>query len=137
MNSQRLLLFILLLLIVQLAAACALWDRKNEDLPEDRRVRVVVFPVRVLELDDVTCTQKFESLEIAGTVKNISPISLLNVRIQAEVFLAGDDEPREEYLIEGAPSPLYPGMSADFVYTEIVERPVAYVELHMLWGDAP
>jgi hypothetical protein len=123
------------LLVLQLSVACALWDRKNEDLPEDREVKVIIFPVRVLEFEDVTCTQKLENISISGTVSNISPIPLVNLRIEMEVFLAGDDEPRETFLITGAPSPFEPDMTTDFHYSEIVERPVAFVQLHAYWGD--
>jgi hypothetical protein len=121
--------------VLQLSVACALWDRKNEDLPEDRKVKVIIFPVRVLEFEDVTCTQKLENISISGTVNNISPVPLVNLRIEMEVFLAGDDEPRETFLITGAPSPFEPDMATDFHYSEFVERPVAFVQLHAYWGD--
>ena len=136
LNMRRLGLLMVLLALVHVVMACALWDRKNEDLPENRKVKAVVFPVRVLTFENLTCTQEFENLTISGTVLNISPISLKNLRIQVEVFMAGDDEPREKFFITGAPSPFLPDTSADFTFSETVDRPVAYVELHAFWGDS-
>lgn len=132
---RRLGLLILLLALVHVVMACSLWDRKNKDLPEKRKVKTVVFPVRVLKFENLTCTQQFENLEFSGTVINISPISLLNLRIQVEVFMAGEDDPRERFFITGAPSPFLPDTSADFTFSETVDKPVASVELHAFWGD--
>jgi hypothetical protein len=136
MNMRTTAMLTACLLLVQIVAACSIWDRKDKDLPENRNVKVVIFPVRVLTIEDVVCTQEFENLRISGTANNISPIALLNLRIRMEVFMAGDDEPRKEFFITGAPSPFHPGTWADFEFSEIVDRPVAYVELHPFWGDS-
>jgi len=136
MNMRKTAILAICLLIAQSAVACSTWDRKDENLPENRSVKTVIFPVLVLTFEDVVCTQEFENLRISGTVNNISPIALLDLRIQMEVFMAGDDDPRKKFFITDAPSPFYPGTSADFAFAEIVDRPVAYVELHPFWGDS-
>ena len=136
MNMRKTAIFAICLLIAQSVVACSMWDRKNEDLPENRKVKTVIFPVRVLTFEDVVCTQELENLHISGTVNNISPIALTNLRIQMEVFMSGDDDPRKKFFITGAPSPFNPGTSTEFTFSEIVDRPVAYVELHPFWGDS-
>ncbi len=134
-NARRFGLLMFLLAIVCVVMACSLWDRKNKDLPENRKVKTVVFPVRVLTFENLTCMQESDKLTLSGTVINISPISLTDLRIQVEVFMAGDDEPREKFFITGAPSPFPPESSANFAFSETVDRPVAHVELHAFWGD--
>ena len=132
MNARRIAIPTIGLLIVLLVAGCALFNRRNENLPEGRRVKVVVFPVRPLAFANVSCRQEFENMELSASLKNISYSQLSNVNMRADVFFAGDAT-REKFLLPAASSLLQPGESSDFLLTAEVRYPVAYVELHALW----
>ena len=134
MNLPRLAPLVAALLIVQLAQACTTWDKGEELLP-NRKVKVVVFPVRWLKLTDVICNQEQEIMELSGSLRNVSPTPLANVRIQADVFLAGE-EAKQRFIIPLSPSRLLPSQSVDFVLSGTVDRPIAHVELHGFWDDS-
>lgn len=135
MNKRRFIVFIICILFSQLAAGCSMWDRKNKDLPEARRVKVIVFPVRWLSVESVNCRQEYEDLELSGTLKNVSPIPLLNVRVRVDVFLA--NETKERFVVSIPESPLEPAFSSEFKLSTTVDQPVSHVELHSIWKTSP
>jgi hypothetical protein len=131
MTLHRIRLLIVLLLGAQLLFGCALFDRKNEDLPEKRKVKTVVFPVRHFKYNAIDCRQEYEEVDLSGSMTNVSPYTLSNVRVYTKIFFAGNASTRMLILATDPPT-ILPGEEASFHFTETVEDPVASVEIHTL-----
>lgn len=134
MNARKMATITMCLLIAQLFVGCALLDKEEEELQVDRRVKVVAFPVRPLEFVGYACHQKSYDMQLSGSLKNISPYLLSNVRVRAEVFFA-ESVPREQFILSADPAQLHPGQSARFSHSGTVQHPIAKVELHALWEN--
>jgi hypothetical protein len=109
-----------------------MFDWKDESLPEGRKVKTIMFPVRHLTSSDIESRQEYENVTLSGTISNASPYTLTGVRMDVILFFAGDVAARK-IAIETLPSTLTPSDSATFELTEIVEDPVARIELHPVW----
>ena len=134
MKPHRLLALVAALLSAHLVLGCDTFGKDKTLLPEGRNVKVVEFPVRHLRHSDTTCRQEFKNVELSGTVTNLSPYRLTNVRINVITFFAGDIK-AEKITILTTPSSLLPSDSATFEMTSIVEDPVARIELHAAWDE--
>ena len=134
MNARTAALVAFTILMAQLVCGCALFDSKNEDLPQQRRVRTVLFPVRHLEITNLDCTQEYENMKLSGSIRNVSPYALSNVRIQVVTFFAGEAR-STNYVITISPSPLWSGQAFPFSFETTVENPIALVELHPEWDQ--
>jgi len=120
-----------MLIGAQFLFGCAMFDRKNDDLPEARRVRTIVFPVRHFKYNAINCRQEYENLDLSGSMTNVSPYTLSNVRVYSKIFFAGNASSRILVLATSPPTVL-PGEQASFYFNETVEDPVASVEIHTL-----
>ncbi|UCD58311.1 MAG: hypothetical protein JSV16_04130 [Candidatus Hydrogenedentota bacterium] len=131
MSARRTAILALTFLAAQLVAGCALTEEK-EALPASRKVRVVTFPVSTLKFASVSCTQKFEQMELSGSLKNVSLSPLSNVRLRVEIFF-GSELSSEKFDIPLNPPLLQPGQSGDFLLSGTVHHPISHVELHARW----
>ena len=131
-NLRRLTVLMIGLLIIPLTPGCRTLDEK-EELPTNPNVRVLVFPVRSLRFANVSCTQEGERLKLSGSVKNISPWTLSNLQIHADIIYPGETS-RESIRVPVRPSPLQPGDSGNFSLSGEVHHPIRHVELHTLGG---
>lgn len=134
MKPRRLLALAAALLSAYLVLGCDTFGMGKTLLPEGRNVKVVAFPVRHLRHSDTICRQEFENVELSGTVTNLSPYRLTNVRINIIIFFAGDIK-AEKITVLTTPSSLLPADSATFEMISIVEDPVARIELHAAWNE--
>ena len=69
MNARTAALIAFAILMAQLVSGCAGTDTKNENLPQLRRVRTVLFPVRHLKIANVGCTQESENMNLSGSIR--------------------------------------------------------------------
>jgi len=132
-SSRRMIFSVAALLLVQLAAGCALLD-KEEELDISRRVGVFVFPVRHLEFDNLKCWQESNKIDLSGSVKNVSYSMLSNVRLQADILYSGDIS-GHSVMVPVQPPVLESGQTGQFSLSEEVDRAVGHVEIHAFWGD--
>ena len=132
-NSRRLIFSVAALLLVQLAAGCALLD-KEEELDISRRVGVLVFPVRHLEFDNLKCRQESNKIDLSGSVKNVSYSMLSNVRLQADILCSGEIS-SHSVMVPVQPPVLESGQGGQFSLSEEVDCPVRHIELHAFWGS--
>ena len=136
MDARRTIFFVSLLLAIQLAAACAMTDKEEDESLPDRKVRIVPFPVREMVFTNLSCVQEAESMELSGSLKNVSDAPLSNTRVQVKIFFAGDS-PSEEFTLPVNPPSLQPGRWGDFSLSGNVQHPISHVELHALWTRFP
>ncbi len=132
MNLRATSIIVIVFLAVQFAGGCAMFDRPNEELPADRPVKTVEFPTRHLEYSEIDCRQKYEDVELSGTLKNISPYELARVGVEIKMFFSVEGS-FEIAAIVADPPMLYPGETADFSYATEVEYPVSRVEVHAVF----
>ena len=118
------------LLTVQIATGCRTMDKM--DLPEDRRVRTVTFPVRPLKFVDLRCVQQLDRMELSGGLVNISSSALSHVRLETEIFYS-QEHYGEMFNVPVTPSFLQPGQMGTFTLLGDAEKPVSHVELHARW----
>ncbi|GAB4339484.1 MAG: hypothetical protein Kow0099_14590 [Candidatus Abyssubacteria bacterium] len=120
------------LLIVSLfLLGCTSLD-ENEDLPVNRRVRIVTFPVRPLEFHDETCIQEYDRFTLSGSLKNVSYTPVSSVEVLARLSFP-DDPITVEYVLHIDPPVLQPGESGSFTLADEVEYPISNIELHVRW----
>jgi len=132
MKYRRWLLFLALLLVVQFLSGCSVFDRKNEELPENREVKHVIFPVKHFEYSEIECIQEYENVSVSGILTNVSPYTLTNVGVDVKILFAGDADPNM-FTLPAIPSAVFPDETATFSIDVIVEDPAAIIELHAVW----
>jgi len=125
-------ILLIVFLAAQFAGGCSMFDRSNEELPADRLVKTVEFPIRHLEYSEIDCRQKYENVELSGTLKNISPYQLARVGVEIKMFFSVEGS-FEIVAIVAEPPKLFPGETADFSYETKVEYPVSHVEVHAVF----
>jgi hypothetical protein len=131
-NVRKVVILAIGLMVAQSSAGCALFDR-DKDLPTDRIVKVLVFPVRSLQFENLICIQQAERLELTGSVRNISYSTLPNVQLRAEI-IHYDPASTQKMAPQMPVGTLLPGESTQFSLNGTVDRPVRHVELHSSWG---
>jgi hypothetical protein len=127
-----------ILLVVLIASSLLIgcpWRNRKGELPTGRRAKVVVFPVRHLKFENLRCEQELEQLELSGSLQNVSPYPLSNVRLRIDIFFAGDPAKAdiETLVLQIERSPLEPSEWAHFSVSETVKHPVAHAEIRAFW----
>jgi len=130
MKTRAITIVVVCLLAIQIAAGCRTTDERN--LPEDRRVKTVTFPVRPLKFADVRCVQQLEQMELSGALVNTSGSPLSRVRLEVEVFFA-QEHYGTKFNVPVTPSLLQPGQLGTFKLVGDVDKPVSHVEMHARW----
>ncbi|MBI5116322.1 hypothetical protein HZA56_07590 [Candidatus Poribacteria bacterium] len=126
---------ILAMLAVGFVTSCALFDKEDEELLPTRKVRVLAFPVRPLEFENIYCMQEMEKIELSGSLKNISYAPISGVQVHAKLYFAGE-LPSERFVLPLSPPMLQPGQTGTFSLTgKEVSHTVSHVELHAQWQD--
>jgi hypothetical protein len=152
MKTRRALLFLTTLLSIQLLTGCTMLGVHDENLPADRNVKTVEFPVRHLKYSDIECRQEYEKVTLSGTITNASPYELANVGVKIIIFFAEETTPHEvspygpaspspparvsnsrKLTILATPPMISSHESATFEMHEKVDRPVARIEIHGFW----
>lgn len=133
-TPKRIVFLMIVLFMVHMPCGCALFDRE-EELDISRNVRVVEFPVRRLKFDNLKCRQESRSLDLSGSVRNVSYSMLSNVRLRVDILYSGEIT-ADPVTISIQPSMLESGETGQFSLSHEVDRPVSHVELHAFWGDS-
>ena len=132
MKLRAISILLIVFLAAQFAGGCAMFDRPDEELPADRPVKTVEFPIRHIEYSEIDCRQKYENVKLSGTLKNISPYELARVGVEIKMLFPVEGS-FEIAAIVADPPMLFPGETADFSYETEVEYPVSHVEVHAVF----